>query len=375
MKKTRDACRFCRKEIPQGALFCPWCGEKQVGPKKAAPKYPAFRVLADGSLLGQLMADGQRVTVKAATEEEYRARIDAIRTGVMELKKHPEKRTLEEIVRAYIDKNDKVLSPATIRGYECIIGNRFPAYMKKRVCDIDFQQMVNEEAAGKSEKTVKNAWALVASSLKAAGAPVPQVNLPSINVPDGDFLDYDAILRFLAAIRGDDAECAALLALHGLRMSELLMLDAGSIRDGFIRVRGAVVPDKNHHFVEKRQNKNRTSTRDVPVMIPRLLELIPEEGKLVTIHPSTIRTHIEKACKKAGVTVCSPHDLRRSFASLAKHLKWDAETLKRLGGWADMTTVNRIYAKLAEKDANSDIEKMKNYYQITTGGKKASDNA
>jgi predicted transcriptional regulator len=40
-----------------------------------------------------------------------------------------------------------------------------------------------------------------------------------------------------------------------------------------------------------------------------------------------------------------------------------------------VTTVNRIYAKLAEKDANSDVEKMRNYYQITTDGKKTSDNA
>ena len=59
-KKKSTACRFCRKALPEGALFCPWCGEKQVGPKKREPKYPAYRVLADGSLMGQLMLNGQR---------------------------------------------------------------------------------------------------------------------------------------------------------------------------------------------------------------------------------------------------------------------------------------------------------------------------
>lgn len=376
MKKTRDACRFCRKEIPQGALFCPWCGEKQVGQKKAAPKYPAFRVLADGSLLGQLMADGQRVTVKAATEEEYRARIDAIRTGVMELKKHPEKRTLESVLRAYIDKNDGVLSPATIRGYEIIYNNRFKGYMQKRICDIDFQEMIQDEVRAKrSPKTIKNSWGLVSPALNAAKIPVPDVNLPTVLDADGDFLDYEQIQTFLAAIKGDKAETAALLMLHSLRLSELRKLTVEQVSGGVIHVRGAVVQGKDNKPVEKPTNKNRTSRRDIPIMIPRLEELIPAAGPVVTIAPTTMHRHIKDVCRACGLPECSPHDLRRSFASLAKHLKWDPETLMKIGGWSNMQTVNRIYAKLAEQDKNKDIESMRNYYQITTDAEKSADSA
>ena len=365
-------CKYCGKPgVPEKALFCPWCGEKQIRSrkKKPEPKSPKPRTLTDGSLLGQLMVDGRRETIKAKDEAEYKARIDAIRTGVLELKAHPDRRPLKQVLRAYIDKNDAVLSPATIRGYETIYDNRFKSYMDKPINAIDFQRMVNAEAKSCAPKTTKNAWALVSAALKDAKLPVPDVNLPAIPDSDGDFLDYEQIQAFLKAIRGDDCELAALLLLHGLRISEALKLTAGDVNGNVIRVRGAVVPDKTHRFVEKTTNKNRASSRDVPIMIPRLSELLPKEGKLILNHPSTIRTHVEKACKKAKVPVCSAHDLRRSMASLAKHLGWMPDTLMRIGGWSDMTTVNKIYAKLADKDADADIAKMQNYYQITTDSK------
>jgi integrase len=207
--------------------------------------------------------------------------------------------------------------------------------------------------------------------MRSAGIPVPDVNLPQVPPSDEDFLDFEQIQTFLRAIRGDDAECAALLMLHSLRTSELLMLDASDVRDGVIHVRGAIVQDKDNNLVEKKTNKNRTSTRDIPVMIPRLLEVLPVSGKAVTVSRATFRRHIMDACTANGLPACSPHDLRRTFASLAKHLKWDPVTVMRVGGWSNMQTVNRIYAKLAEKDRTADIERMQNYYQITTEPEKS----
>lgn len=368
-------CKYCKKDgVPDGALFCPWCGEKLVRArkKKDTPKYPKFRVLSDGTLLGQIMLDGRRETVKASNEAEYKAKIDGLRTGVLELKAHPDKRPLEKVLREYIDKNDAVLSPATVRGYEVILRNRFKTYMKQPIGQIDYQKMVNTEAKDSAAKTVKNAWALVSAAFRDAKIPVPDVNLPKVPESDEDFLDYEQIQTFLKAIRGDSCEAAALLLLHSLRMSEALKLDVkADIADGKIYVRGAVVPDKDNKLVEKKTNKNRTSRREIPIMIPRLLEVLPAEGKAVTVWSSTVSKHVIKACEKAGLPPCSPHDLRRSFASLAYHLRWSERTLQELGGWGDIGTVHRFYVKLAKKDVSADVEKMKNYYGITTDSQKA----
>ena len=362
-------CKYCRKNVDlPDFLFCPYCGEKQVrADKTRTVHYPKPKILADGSLSAQIMVDGRRETIKAKNEKEYKAKVDALRTGLMEMKAHPEKRTLDDVIRSYIDKNEAVLSPASVRGFEVIYKHRFPKYMKKPICDIDFQGMINDEIkAGKSAKTILNAWGLVKTACNAAGIQTPSVNLPQVVPPDGDFLDYGQIQTFLAAVKGDSIECAALLLLHGLRISEALKLSADDISNDTIHVRGAVVADKHNKMVEKPTNKNTASNRDVPIMIPRLKEILPENGPLITIPRSTLQYRITKICTKAGLPPCSPHDLRRSFASLAKHLDWSPDTLMQLGGWNNMATVNRIYAKLAEMDKNSDVQRMKNYYQITT---------
>ena len=352
-----------------------YCGERlaRKNRKEKTASYPKHRKLADGTLLGQLMVDGRRVTVKARTEKEYRVKIDALRTGVMEMKASPEKRPLKKVVRDYIDKNDSVLSPSTIRGYETIYLNRFKPYMDKETGKIDFQVMINEESRLVAPKTIKNAWGLVSASFRDAKIPVPEVNLPAVPDQEEDFLDYEQIQIFLDAVKGDSCEAAALLMLHSLRLSELLKLDVSDIRDGEIHVRGAIVHDKNHKLVEKKTNKNRTSARTIPVMIPRLLEVLTEEGKIVTFHPTAIRSHIEKACERAGLPKCSPHDIRRSFASLCYHLKWSERAVMEIGGWNDLSTVHKFYIKLSRKDLNSDIQNMRNYYGFTTGSEKHPD--
>ena len=318
------------------------------------------------------MVDGRRETIKAANVREYQAKIDALRAHVIEMKAHPDRRPLTDVLRTYIDKNDGVLSPATIRGYEYILKGRFPAYMSKPICSTDFQQMVNDEAKRLAPKTVENSWGLVSAAFNDAKIPVPEINLPTVPDSDEDFLDYEQIQTFLAAIKGDHAELVALLGLNGLHMSEILMLTAESVRNDLIYVRGAVVMDKHNKLTEKKTNKNRTSSREVHIVIPRIKELLPESGPLVSIHPNTAGTRIRNVCEKAGLPRCSPHDLRRSFASLGYHLGWSERTVMVEGGWADIRTVHKIYVKLAQKDVNKDVQNMRNYYGFTTTAEKPS---
>lgn len=368
-------CKYCSQSIPDESIYCMFCGERVARKRreKGAVSYPKYRTLADGSLLGQIMVDGRRETIKAASEREYRAKIDAYRAHVLEIKAHPERRPLKDIVRAYIDKNSAVLSASTIRGYEYIYKGRFKDFMPLEAGKIDWQAMVNTEAKEYAPKSVKNSWALVSAALRDAKIPVPEINLPAVPESDGDFLDYEEIKAFLEAVKNAPCELAALLMLHSLRMSEVLAVDAQDVQGGNIRVRGAVVRDKSGKLVEKDTNKNRTSTRTVPVMIPRLLEILPESGKLVTMPPTTITSQIERACTRAGVTVCSPHDLRRSFASLGYHLRWTERSIMSLGGWNSLETVHRIYVKLSQKDVNADVQNMQNYYGFTTEDKKSAE--
>ena len=359
-------CKACKREIPDESIFCLHCGAKLVRSRgKSGVVVPVPRRQKNGTWWAEIMDKGVRYTIKGETEAEYYARAEAFKAGLIEAKNRGKgKQTLARILKDYIDSVEDILSPATIRGYRIVERNRFQSYMDKPVDTIDFQRMLADEARKKlSPKSIVNAWGLVTAALKAAGIDRPEVKRPQLPGSDEDFLDFKEIKKFVAAAEGDSAEAAVLLALHGLRTSEFMDLDVKQITKDKIKITGATVPNADNKYVHKETNKNDTSRREVPILIPRLLEILPESGKAVTIHPSSVRRGIQRICSKAGVTQVSAHDLRRSFASLAFHLKWDAETTRQLGGWKNLDVVNKIYRKLADADKQRDVKKMQKFYQ------------
>lgn len=356
-------CKACKNTVPDGSIFCNMCGEKLVKTKveKKKVSVPKPRQQASGDWIGQLMIDGQRHTVKGRTVKEYEEKVVAIKTGYLAVSKS-DKLTLRQAMRRYVDVNENVLSPETVRTYENIINNRFKAYKDKLITAIDYQEMVSDEAADYAPKTVCNGWGLVTSALNHVRFEIPNVNLPKIPESDKPFLDYEEIKVFVESIRGRNVELAALLALHGLRVSEIIDLDASQIHDGFIHVRGATVRNKENKNVHKDTNKTRDSTRLVPIIIDRVLELVPPSGKVVSCTPNTILKNVKKSCVRAGVTYCGTHDLRRSFCSLAYHLKWNTQTTQQIGGWSNLDTVEKVYRKLAAREKSEDVERMRDFY-------------
>lgn len=366
-RKKEMICKSCKRDIEDDSIYCRFCGEKQIRErkKKTEIKVPAPRQLPSGTWFNRVTVNGERVSISAETEKEYYAKARAVKAGLIEVQKAGP--TLSSILRKYIDNNSETLSPSTIRGYEIIYKNRFQSYMEKPVDKIDFQKMINDEAKNLSAKTVSNSWGLVRRAMEVSGMQIPKVNLPKPVKYEGDWLDYEQIKKFLGAVKGEPVELAALLALHSLRQSEILDLTVESFDENTIKVKGATVQDKNQKFIHKETNKNASSARTIPIIIPRVLELLPESGKAVTLHPSSIRRGLEKCCISAGLPVVSIHDLRRTFASLAYHLKWSERTTMAVGGWSDMQTVHAVYEKLADLDKDNDIKKMRRYYKNGNG--------
>lgn len=358
-------CKTCSQDLPKGSIFCMYCGAKVVKLIDEV-QIPKPRLLTDGTYAQQVMINGQRTFVKGVTLAEYRDNVIALKRKLAEVKPKFYDRTLKDIMSSHIEANSNVLSPSTLRGYDAILRTRFLKYQNKKVGTINWQVMVNEET-NCSAKSLANAWGLVTASLTSAGCEhLPKVNLRPVVPIDYTFLDYEQIDLFLSSIRGNRCEVAMILALHGLRMSELLAVQVSGITETTIEVSGSVVQGRDHKFVEKDSNKNKTSKRLVPIVIPRLREVLPADGRAVMQHPSSINKQIKKACISAGLPVCTAHDLRRSFASLCYHLHWADRSTMLAGGWSNMDTVRKVYQHLADKDYQKDIDNMRNYYGFTT---------
>lgn len=354
----------CKHErAPAHATFCPDCGSRLIE-QRGEVKVPV-PVLRGGVWSARIMVGGERVYVAADSEEGYYAKARAVKQGLIETKKAAPRMTLGTAIDNYIKDNDAVLSPSTINAYKSYRRTRFKGYMSADVEQIPYQRMVNEEARTVAPKTVHNAWRLVTAALKHAEVEVPQINLPKKAKAERPWLDYQQIQTFISVLHGKPYELGALLALHGLRRSEILHLSSDDVDTdiGIIHVRGASVIADGNKLTDKATNKTTSSCRDVHIVIPRINDLVGDKnGTLITTNPTTLYGLINKLCEKNNLPQVGVHGLRHSFASLAYHLGWSEATTMREGGWSNSDTVHRIYTHLAAQDANEDINRMKNFY-------------
>ena len=335
-------------------------------------KVPEPKKLPSGNWFIRLRLGGEEICITKPTKAECKQEAQTTKADYLagkrqSVSKQAKDLTLKEACRKYIDKYSSTISPTTLRSYRSYAENRFPAYLDKRLSDIDWQEMINIELKTKSEKTVKNAWGLVHAALKNAQYPVPEVKLAKVPINEIAFLQPEEIKLFCEAVKGRSYEIPALLELHGLRFSEVkgLTWDNVDLKQGLIHVRGATVRGEDG-YVDKKTNKNATSTRTVPIMIPQLQTALEaadnKHGKVADIGANTLLEDVKRACRRAGITEVTNHGLRHSFASLGYHLGISERQLMAWGGWADYHTMHKIYIRLASSSEETSKQKMQSFF-------------
>ena len=235
--------------------------------------------------------------------------------------------------------------------------------------DKGWQRIINKEAKLCSSKTLKNAWGFISSVIHEETGRQISVNLPQVVSDTRSFLEPEQIPVFLEAAKGNNFEIAALLALCSLRSSEIgaLTWEHVDLKNGIIHVQGAVVKNADNKYVRKKENKNTTSRRDVPIMIPRLLDALREAdhscAAVVPFHPSSVCRGINKICESANLPKVGTHGLRHSFASLAYHLGMPEKIAMQIGGWANDATMRKIYTHVAKNDVLKYQNAMASFYE------------
>lgn len=366
-------CRNCQREIPDNSLFCNWCGEKQLRERKKRDeiKVPKPTQLPSGNWRIVLRAEGQSIT--EATPELCIAKAKAIRAGFVEKQAKAPTITLSAAIDNYITSRDKTLSPATIRGYRTAQRNRFQSVMEKPIGKItNWQELCNAETSLCGPKTLQNAWGLVSSALAYNGVTPPKVKLPQVVTEERPWLTPEEIKIFVAAVHGKPFEIPALLGLSSLRRSEICAItwDKIDTEKGTITVSGAMVPNENHKFVLKKENKTQSSRRTIPIFIPQLKEAVdnahPEDTSalIFTESPNTLRSQINRLCRENDLPEVGVHGLRHSFASLAYHLQIPELETVRLGGWSNSQTVHKIYTHLSQRDKTAAVTKIEDFFRV-----------
>lgn len=291
---------------------------------------------------------------------------DAERAAAL-LKMSPEQRALKmtyrEAIDSYVKKYEK-LSPSTIKGYRDIQNHRLQGIMDLPISACtDLQTVFNREADKVSVKTLKNTYALLSAACKFVGVEVEKIKFPQGEKKERPFLNREQIKIFCKAIEGEEFEIAYLLCLHSLRRSEMLAMKKSLIKDGIIHVRGAIV-NSEKGMVYKPTNKTAASTRDIPIFIPRLSQLVEEasEGFLCPWTVSRIDKRLRAILEENELPVSGVHMLRHSFASAAWAVGMSEQTCMKLGGWSEYKTMREIYTHLEEAKQREDVSKLMNLF-------------
>lgn len=331
-------------------------------------KVPEAERLPSGSYRCRVMVNGQKKSFTAPTKREAEQAALEYKIGLLAEENEKPEITIRKAIDEYLALKSGVLSPASVRGHRikqrCYLQGIMDTPLSK-LSAAAIQQEINSEKC--SPKTIRETWALIRPALKRYGVSY-DVSLPAVQSDEHAFLSANEIPAFLKEAEGSKYEIAFLLALHSLRVSEILGLrwENVDLKKQSITVRGATLFDENNKLVNKPTNKNRSSRRTIPIMIPRLLQLLSDAERtsefVVIANPNSIRASANKICRKANLPEVGTHGLRHSFCSLAYKLGISEKVTMQLGGWSDYGTMRKIYTHIAQADISDSVQQIKNFF-------------
>lgn len=322
------------------------------------------RKLSSGNWTIQIMVKGQRISITDSTKSAVINRAMAIKESPLPTKR--QSMTWREAIDLYLDNSENVLSPSTLKQYNSSARNHFQDIMDLNLDDeINWQIEINKDAGKCAPKTVQNNWTMISSVMTFYKLPKPDVRLPQIPEKEMPFLDMEEIKILMDKVENTDIESVVLLALNGLRRSELLALKKSDVdfKNHNIHVHGAIVASR-HGFVKKETNKNVSSSRIVPILIPRLEEVLKNtDDPLVKYAPESIARKIRMDCLTSGLPDhIGCHALRHSFCSLCYTNGITEGQCMKWGGWSDPGTMRKVYTHFSEREQSKAAEAIRSLF-------------
>lgn len=367
-------CKACKNEIPDGAIFCNWCGERQIKQrtKKTEIKVPTPRQLPSGRWYIQLRAEGQSITEDTA--ELCIAKAKAIRAGYLAVKKKPENITLRNACTKYIEEKDARLSPSTKEGYEKIRDQYFQSIMDKplsiltpALIDAAIEgecRRISRRGKPLSPKTIHNAWGFLESVLKRY---VPQLSLIGISLPEikpviPTIIEPQTIYR---VIQGTEIELPCMLAMwlslslseiKGLTKSKSIVNDQLVISETVIHV--------NREDIRKAGAKEQKRVRayNIPAYLKTLIDNT-DGDVIVPMTGSAIRHRLKRLLAANGLPHISFHRLRHINASVMAMLNIPEKTANERGGWSSDYTRKQVYTHTFSNQRNDADQKIDAYFE------------
>ena len=309
-------------------------------------------------------SNGKRIyeSFTAATKKEADA-LAAVRAREIELgvkkKNAPANYTVAEAVSDYLESNEAVLKPKTIREYKGYAKRYLQDLLRLRIRDLTptvCQRAINKEAKRLSPKSVRLAWAFLSAAIRAVTPDFhPDVNLPALVPKEMEIPTDEQLLELLAHVTGQRLEIPFLLAAAcGLRRGEIAALD---FRNDFdyttnrIRVHRSMQEDADTNWFVIDGAKTESSTRwvDCPPWIMDKIKSLPSDYKPVSAPYMSNR--FREVADAHGLKQLHFHNLRHYYASLLISKGCPDQYITARMGHATNNMLRRVYGHIiADRD-------------------------
>lgn len=273
--------------------------------------------------------------------------------------------TFEEAVKNYCRNKSQVLSPVTIRNYMIILNNLPDYFQLTMLSDVDnslIQRCINDYAVNRSAKTVYNAYGLISGVLKEYTTLQPSAKLPMRIKKEPYIPTPDEVKAILAKAKGTRYEVPLMLAIYGLRRSEIYALTLDDLEGNILHINKATVRDSKNKLVLKNTTKTAASTRDIYIS-DELANLIRQQGYVTIGCPDSLYNFLTAAENELHIEHFSVHKLRHFFASQMSAILPEADVLA-LGGWSTPNVMKTVYRhnqimrdKEMQKNASAELMK------------------
>ena len=343
-------------------------------------KIPEPKKLPSGKWYIQVMLDGKRHSRAFDTKEDAQYWASGLKTRSIEGGTARRNITVKAAFAEYISSRSNVLSPSTLKSYKNIQENYFAGLMPKKAVSIkrtDVQREINTLAAEKSNKTIRNAVALLLSVLSDyTEIDGRKLTYPAREAKEHPYLEAPDIAKLLDVCRGDRIELPILLALLlGLRRSEICALEWSDFdfRKKTVRISKALVPNENNKYVLKKTTKTEKSSRvlELPDYLIARMEAVKGEapsGRITDLNPNDIYNRFKVLCDRHGIPFVGIHGLRHTNASIMLSIGITTKLAMARGGWSSEDTLQNIYQHLFSDDKQKADQKINEYFAALAPG-------
>lgn len=312
---------------------------------KKAGDNMTIRKLPSGNYNVEIMRNKKRYSVTFDHKPTKHEAEEALAKKMIKAGERPNgELTFAQASQLYVESKRNVLSPSTIRDY-VRYPERLPKWFAEKEIDsitqLDINKVVNELAAKRSPKTIRNYHGFISAILSTFRpgmriyTTLPQKYEQVIYKPT----DED-IRRILAELEGTMFYIPVILSIYGFRRSEILGLTPDCINGNKVYIHRAKVLGEDNVLTEKK-TKTAAGTRYIKIPM-KIADMIREQGYVYNGAPNSIVVKLEAVEKKLGIPKFSLHKLRHYFASSTEGVAND-KIRQDMGGWKTKDVMDQIY--------------------------------